>query len=85
MSDMTMREAVLWEFTFDAGVHRLCRVDDMADEIRGLRDENAALRAAVERVRALHTIEHLKRARWCRRCKEAVYPCSTLRALEGTP
>ena len=53
-------------------------IDAMADRI-------VELEAAVERVRALHTIEHPKRARWCRRCKEAVYPCSTLRALEGTP
>ena len=74
MSETTMREAVLWEFTYDAGVHRLCRVADMADEIRRLRDENTALRAAVERVRAACESE----LRW-------IDAQNILRALEGTP
>ena len=74
MSDTTMREAVLWEFTYDAGVHRLCRVADMADEIRRLRDENTAFRAAVERVRAA-----------CENDLRWVDAQPILRALEGTP
>ena len=80
MSETTMRDAVLWEFTYDAGVHRLCRVADMADEIRRLRDENTALTAAVERVLALHEIF----GDWCDRCNCAA-PCATLRALEEAP
>lgn len=83
MSDTTMREAILWEFTYDAGVHRLCRVSDMADEIVQLRDENAALRAAVERVRALHHNRGWG-AYACAECRDD-YPCATLRALEETP
>jgi len=68
----------------------------LLDEIDRLRDENAALRAAVERVRALHkpppnTFESV----WfgndgqvlllvCNECGENL-PCPTLRALERTP
>ena len=52
----------------------------LLDEIDRLRDENAALRAAVERVLALHEIF----GDWCDRCN-CVAPCPTLRALEGTP
>ena len=52
----------------------------MADEIGRLRDENAALRAAVERVLALHEVF----GDWCDRC-DCVAPCATLRALEVGP
>lgn len=87
MSDMAKRDAVLQRYvlpgrllTFSSGgpliEQNRSDVDAMADRI-------VELEAAVERVRALHTIKHPKRARWCRRCKEAVYPCPTLRALEG--
>lgn len=71
-----------WEFTHDAGVHRLCRVADTADEIRRLRAENAALTAAVERVRALHR-NRMHGAHDCAECHDG-YPCPTLRALEET-
>lgn len=50
------------------------------DEVVRLRAENAALRAAVERVLALHEVF----GDWCDRC-DCVAPCATLRALEGTP
>jgi len=69
-----MREAILSEFTYDTGVQRLCRVSDMADEIARLRDENAALEAAVERVRAACENE----LRW-------IDAQPILRALEETP
>lgn len=69
---------------YEAGVFTPVTMRSLANILHAL-DEVERLQATVERVRALHTIEHPKRARWCRRCKEAVYPCSTLRALEGTP
>ncbi len=80
MSDTSKREAVLEEFAHDAGVHRVWGVAGMADKIVRLRDENAALRAAVERVLALHEVF----GDWCDRCN-CVAPCATIRALEGTP
>ena len=48
-------------------------IDAMADRI-------VALTAAVEELRALHVVID----DWCYRCN-CVAPCSTLRALEGTP
>lgn len=89
MSDTTMREAILSEFTYDTGVQRLCRVSDMADEIVHLRAENTALKSAVERVRALHQrapkrLGLHRPTNWCLRCGSS-FPCCTLRALEGTP
>lgn len=54
-----------------------------------LRDDNAALRAAVERVRALHVGKQAFYPNWdgaviCQTCNR-LFPCPTLRALEGTP
>ena len=93
MSDTQKRDAVLEEFAHDAGAHRVWGVAGMADEILRLRAENAALTAAVERVRALHASERRHNG-WidvtcCRECSDDNntyrYPCSTLHALEGTP
>ena len=61
----------------------------LSAQIASLRAENAALTAAVERVRALHepiARDILK----CVECKDYAghhvdHPCPTLRALEGTP
>lgn len=53
---------------------------ELEDEIDRLHAENGALKAAVERVRALHEIF----GDWCDRCN-CVAPCPTRRALEGTP
>ena len=52
----------------------------LSAKIASLNTENAALKAAVERVLALHEIF----GDWCDRCN-CVAPCPTLRALEGTP
>lgn len=84
MSDMEKQDAVLMEFRW-----RPFKVTEMAAEIARLRDENAALTAAVERVRALHQRAVVVRelygpANWCSRCGSS-FPCSTLRALEETP
>ena len=93
MSDTEERKQVIMEFL----QRPLLSVYDYAvDEIVRLRAENAALKAAVERVRALHkpppnTFESV----WfgndgqvlplvCNECGENL-PCPTLRALEGTP
>ena len=97
MSDTEKRDAVLEEFAHDAGVHRVWGVAGMADEILRLRAENTALRAAVERVRALHEPPRsLQDSRWtgssdtgllmsaCNECGDD-YPCPTLRALEVKP
>lgn len=69
----------------------------LVEEIARLQAENAALRAAIERVRALHQPPRsLQDSRWtgssdtgllmsaCNECGDD-YPCPTLRALEGTP
>ena len=65
----------------------------LSAQIASLNTENAALRAAVERVRALHASERRHNG-WidvtcCRECSDDNntyrYPCPTLRALEGTP
>lgn len=51
-----------------------------------LRDENAALTAAVERVRALHVRVQAKYfPAFCEHCDSRSYPCDTIAALEGTP
>ena len=52
----------------------------LSAQIASLNTDNGALRAAVERVRALHEVF----SDWCDRCN-CVAPCSTLRALEETP
>jgi hypothetical protein len=64
----------------------------MREEKATLLDENAQLRAAIDRVRALHTRKYAA-LRWdhvpvCTKCKNdsgeyADHPCSTLRALDG--
>lgn len=46
-------------------------------------DEIVRLRAAVERVRALHGAEP-DDPHWCYECNETM-PCPTLRALDGEP
>lgn len=85
MSDATERDAVLEEFAHDAGVHRVWGVAGMADEILRLRAENAALKAAAERVRALH--QPIARGILkCVVCKDYAgnhldLPCPTLHAL----
>lgn len=92
MSDTAKRDAVLEEFCPQRyrespwQTIRKLAAEDMADEILRLRAENAALTAAVERVRALHYgrdvsdgLHHV-----CRECEQA-YPCPTLRALEVEP
>lgn len=56
---------------------------ELEDEIDRLHAENAALRAAVERVRALHH-NRARGAYACAECRDD-YPCPTLRALEETP
>ena len=61
----------------------------VSDEVLRLRAENAALRAAVERVRALHVGKQAFYPNWdgaviCQTCN-TLSPCPTLRALEGTP
>ena len=53
----------------------------VSDEVLRLRRENTALKAAVERVRALHDTFPPNRHRWCRDCVQE-FPCPTLRALE---
>lgn len=86
MSDATKRDAVVEEFCPQRyrespwQTIRKLAAEDVADEIVRLRDENAALRAAVERVLALHEIF----GDWCDRCN-CVAPCATIAALEGTP
>jgi hypothetical protein len=97
MTDTTKRDAVVLS---DESLARLETVasaivfrefDDemaiipfLAKQVRLLRKENAALRAAVERVRALHAgrvvSSGLRRVCW--EC-EAPFPCPTLRALDG--
>ena len=75
MSDTEKQDAVLMEFRW-----RPFKVTEMAAEIARLRAENATLRAAVERVLALHEVF----GDWCDRCN-CVAPCHTIRALEETP
>ena len=48
MSDTQKRDAVLEEFAYDAGIHRVWGVAGMADEILRLRAENVALRQLAE-------------------------------------
>lgn len=74
MSDTAKRDAVLEEFAYDAVPHRLWGVAGMAAEIARIRDENAALRAVIKRVRAACENE----LRW-------VDAQAVLRALEETP
>jgi hypothetical protein len=80
MSDTTKRDAVLEEFCPQRyrespwQTIRKLAAEDMADEI-------LRLRAAVERVRALHPDDDQS---FCYRCR-VVSPCRTIRALEGTP
>ena len=63
MSDTAKRDAVLEEFAHDAGVHRVWSVAGMADEILRLRDENAALRAEIDRLRdQLHLADQSARS-----------------------
>lgn len=50
----------------------------------------AALRAAIERVRALHDVRERRHIGWadvtcCSGCSDDDNPCPTLRALEETP
>ena len=87
MSDKAKRDKTLHVFsqplhvilqTAEDGAHML--VFKESDEIALLRAENATLRAAVERVLALHEVF----GDWCDRCN-CVAPCATIRALEGTP
>ena len=86
MSDTTERDAVLAKFyARHNGLRTLSAVRaavkvDMADEIVRLRAENAALTAAVERVRALHH-NRMRGAYACAECRDD-YPCHTIRALE---
>lgn len=94
MSDTAKRDAVLEEFCPQRyrespwQTIRKLAAEDMADGIVRLRAENAALSAAVERVRALHvrtpSHDYDEDAFFCKECG-ADYPCPTLRALEGTP
>jgi hypothetical protein len=90
VSDIEKRRAILEEFSTQCITHGLPGVTHMiaghnghamADEIIRLRAENAALTAAVGRVRALHPDDDQS---FCYRCR-VVSPCRTLRALEGTP
>lgn len=54
-----------------------------------LQEENAKLRAAIDRVRALHVRTKRFPAGWCDECNSAFdcfavpHPCPTLRALDG--
>ena len=55
-----------------------------------LREENAKLRAAIERVRALHASVETFRGTICDECTSVMpdawivpYPCPTLRAIDG--
>ena len=59
------------------------------EEKAALREENADLRAAIERVRTLHTSVEIGFGPICNECSSASdgwivpYPCPTLRALDG--
>jgi hypothetical protein len=60
----------------------------LSAQIASLNTENGALKAAVERVRALHVGEQAfsgwSGAVICPTCNR-LFPCPTIRALEGTP
>ena len=88
MSDKAKRDAVMAEFK--RPYFGLPDTYALIDEIVRLRAENAALTAAVERVRALHEGEVMWYPDWddttivCLTCNTPL-PCPTIRALEGTP
>ena len=74
-----MTEAEMWHLMLKDGRNTLvfCR----SDELDRFREENARLRAAVERVRAVHIpVGYDVDLCWACRCD---YPCPTLRALDG--
>ena len=76
MSDAEKRDAIISARRLGKTAYGI----RLVEEIARLHAENTALRAAVERVLALHEVF----GDWCDRCN-CVAPCSTLRALEGTP
>lgn len=58
----------------------------LSAQIASLNTENGALKAAVERVRALHVrVQGKHFPAFCEHCDSKSYPCDTIRALEGTP
>jgi len=83
VSDTEERKQVIMEFL----QRPLLSVYDYAvDEIVRLRAENAALTAAVERVRELHVrVQGKYFPAFCEHCDSMSYPCDTIAALEGTP
>ena len=73
---------------YEAGVFTPVTMRSLANILHAL-DEVERLQAAVERVRALHVGKQAFYPNWdgaviCQTCNK-LFPCPTLRALEGTP